>query len=383
MSNKIQFRRGTTVQRANTVLGQGEPGWDTDQKQLYIGDGVTPGGLSITPGVSFKNKLINGDFRFAQRGTSQSTDGYGSVDRWRVASAGSSTYTVSRQVQTPGALATLGAYESGFYAQIVVNSSNVSTSAVSFNQRIEDVHTFSGQTVTVSGLAYADAPGKKLAIEFLQNFGTSGSADVSGIVPTGLVSLGTGWTPFSVTINVPSVSGKTIGANSFLSLNLWFDAGSSFNSRTNSLGNQSGTFRLVNIQAEQGIGTPYEVRPYQLELSLCQRYYCKSFDVDVVPALGATSLQITGIAYSTNIVRASRFFPVNMRASPSVTYYADISGGTLGQVAVYNHSTATWAFAAPTNPAQLTTGFQVDAAVTATAGGAYMTRFNWTADADL
>jgi len=39
----IQFRSGTPAKRANKVLLLGEPGWDGDA--LYVGDGVTPGGL--------------------------------------------------------------------------------------------------------------------------------------------------------------------------------------------------------------------------------------------------------------------------------------------------------------------------------------------------
>jgi hypothetical protein len=39
----IQFRYGTPTLRQAYVLGVGEPGWDGDA--LYVGDGVTPGGL--------------------------------------------------------------------------------------------------------------------------------------------------------------------------------------------------------------------------------------------------------------------------------------------------------------------------------------------------
>jgi|GEM_PF-5097152 len=41
----IQFRRGTASELAATTLANGEPGWTTDTKQLYIGDGSTAGGL--------------------------------------------------------------------------------------------------------------------------------------------------------------------------------------------------------------------------------------------------------------------------------------------------------------------------------------------------
>jgi hypothetical protein len=44
MSQKIQFRRGTTAQRTAVVMESGEPGWDTDIKQMFMGDGITAGG---------------------------------------------------------------------------------------------------------------------------------------------------------------------------------------------------------------------------------------------------------------------------------------------------------------------------------------------------
>lgn len=45
MSNKVQFRRGTAAERAGITLDEGEPGWDTDTKKFYIGDGTTMGGI--------------------------------------------------------------------------------------------------------------------------------------------------------------------------------------------------------------------------------------------------------------------------------------------------------------------------------------------------
>jgi len=40
----IQFRRGTNTARTGIILQDGEPGWTTDTKMLYIGDGSTYGG---------------------------------------------------------------------------------------------------------------------------------------------------------------------------------------------------------------------------------------------------------------------------------------------------------------------------------------------------
>ncbi len=46
---KIQFRRGTDEDRKKITLADGEPGWVTDstERALYIGDGVTKGGIKI------------------------------------------------------------------------------------------------------------------------------------------------------------------------------------------------------------------------------------------------------------------------------------------------------------------------------------------------
>lgn len=44
MSNRIQFRRGSTADRLAVIPENGEPVWDTEIKRVYVGDGVTPGG---------------------------------------------------------------------------------------------------------------------------------------------------------------------------------------------------------------------------------------------------------------------------------------------------------------------------------------------------
>lgn len=57
MSQKIQFRRGTDAARSSLVLDLGEPSWTVDTKQLFIGDGITTGGLNVSNIVS--NNLSN------------------------------------------------------------------------------------------------------------------------------------------------------------------------------------------------------------------------------------------------------------------------------------------------------------------------------------
>lgn len=221
----------------------------------------------------FRNKIINGGFDIWQRGTSQTSNGYGSDDRWNNANSGS-TKTASQQTFTVGQ--TDVPNNPRYWARTVVTSVAGASNYCLKYQSIENVATLSGQTATLSFWAKADAS-KNMAVEFYQGFGTGGSPStvVSGIGVT-TCALTTSWKYFTVTVSIPSISGKTLGTNNdhSLSVNFWFDAGSSFNSRTNSLGQQSGTFDIAQVQLEQGLSaTPFEQRPIGMEEALCQRYY--------------------------------------------------------------------------------------------------------------
>jgi len=43
----LQFRRGTDAQRTTITPASGEPLWTTNTNRLYVGDGVTPGGVAV------------------------------------------------------------------------------------------------------------------------------------------------------------------------------------------------------------------------------------------------------------------------------------------------------------------------------------------------
>src|SRR5260221_12837181 len=52
MAQKIQIRRGVESQRTLITPDAGEPLFTTDNKQLFIGDGATAGGLLVGGGSS-------------------------------------------------------------------------------------------------------------------------------------------------------------------------------------------------------------------------------------------------------------------------------------------------------------------------------------------
>jgi len=262
------------------------------------------------PLAGFRNAIINGNFDHWQRGTSHASLGYGSADRWYLNIIGSSC-TMSRQAFTLGQTAVPD--EPTYFCRAAVTSVAGANNITQFQHRIEDVRTFAGRQVTVSFWAKADAT-KNIAVELLQVFGTGGSpsTSINGIGTT-KVSIGTDWQKVTVTTTLPSISSKVLGSdgNHQLQLNIWFDAGSSFNARTDTLGHQSGTFDIAQVQVEPGpVATPFERRPIGTELSLCQRYYYKTDKALSISAYASAANQ----GAVTNLTH-----PVTMRAAPTVS----------------------------------------------------------------
>jgi hypothetical protein len=235
--------------------------------QNTIGDAISPYG-------AFRNKIINGNFDFWQRGTTQSAfSGYGSDDRWVNSHAGSSKVH-SQQAFTIGQTAVPN--NPKYFSRTVVSSIAGASNFVVKAHYIEDVSKLSGKTLTLSFWGKADT-NRNIAIDFSQYFGSTGSPSAQVNFGSTIFALTSSWQKFTTTVSFPSVAGKTLGTdtnNDRNVINFWFDAGSTYNSRTNSLGQQSGTFDIAQVQLEEGnIATPFETRPQEVEFALCQRYY--------------------------------------------------------------------------------------------------------------
>jgi hypothetical protein len=297
----------------NGSTGITTPGITNSGNEIVSGNSAVTGnfsvgGSNISPVQSFRNKIINGNFDFWQRGTSVTgvTNGQFVADRFASGVTGS-TVNISRQSFTLGQ--TDVPNEPTYFHRTVVTSVAGSGNYSALGHSIEAVRTLAGQTATLSFWAKADAS-KNIAVEFLHNFGTGGSpsSSVTAISVT-TCSLTTSWQKFTINVSLPSVSGKTLGTNNDNFLRIWFffDAGSDLNSRTNSLGQQSGTFDIAQVQLEAGsVATPFEVRPPGVELALCQRYFQTG-----IMRLRATLLSGT--------IEATNQLPVSMRATPTVT----------------------------------------------------------------
>lgn len=232
------------------------------------------GSSALLPaGLGFRNAIINGDFSINQRAfSSTTTEAYGH-DRWRLV-PNTGTVTYSTQTFTIGN--EISGQEPTNFARIATSGQSAAGAYSILQQRIEFVRTFAGQQVTISFWAKASSGSPKVSVELEQVFGTTGSPSSPVFTNFGTVTLGTSWVRYSVTATVASISGKTLTTNDYIGLNLWTSAGTTYSSRTNSIGVQNSTIDFWGVQVEQNTQpTSFERRPYGVELALCQRYYEK------------------------------------------------------------------------------------------------------------
>lgn len=206
--------------------------------------------------TGFRNKIINGDFDIWQRGTSFSSSGY-IADRWAIYTIAGTTFTVERVVYTPGTFA------------LFISRTATGAGALQLYQRIENVRTLAGKTVTVTfnSLKFGAVGGTSLPIDIslTQVFGTGGSPQVS--TDTKRVIATATAAKFSVSFDLPPVTNETTGEGNNLTLSLLIPT---------SAGNFGGLY-LSRVSLVEGDATaeddPFSPRHIQQELALCQRYY--------------------------------------------------------------------------------------------------------------
>lgn len=256
----------------------GPDGWATAVKNVLGGSDVPVDSRFLTPVSSRplmqgRNRIVNGDISVNQRNFTTGNAIYVNLngpDQWRATGVGG-TCTLSVH---PMALGELGEGRQFLRIASTGQTSAPENYAMVYTP-IEGVRTLQGRTVTASFWARAAAGTPTVAVEATQAFGTGGSPLV--YIFGGLVTLSTAWTRYSVTFNLPTVLGKTLGTGTgsdLLQLNLWTSAGTSYASRVPGLGPQDATVDFWGVQLEEGTGpTAFEQRPYAQTLEACQRYF--------------------------------------------------------------------------------------------------------------
>lgn len=282
------------------------------------------------------NLIVDGNFDYWFEGDSQTGAGYGSSTMWRISrgiSTDAPTYTLSRQAFSLGQEDVPGGPAN--YARLDVTAAGATADDwVALNHRIEDVERVGEHTL--SFYAKADVAGLGVGVELMQNFGSGGTASpsVQGLLAQ-KITLTTEWQKFTLPVDLPSISGKTLdGGDDFLDVMLFVDAGADYAARIGGLGRQTGVFDFARVKLEEGsVATEGGWRNKAEELALVNRYFFSSENENYISATGWSKPSDNASLYPVGNL------PVTMRAVPAATALPSSSNNSSISVSAANENT--------------------------------------------
>jgi hypothetical protein len=334
------------------------------------GDVVCAGTLSAGNPLMFRNRIINGDMRVFQRGTTFSLSGTSAtytLDRWTQYMQSGGTRTTSNVLDVP--------FRSGFISSAnVVATAATTTSEFFLGQKTEmyNVIDFIGSPVTLSFWYKSNRVGNH-GVRFNSGGTIPGNADTYQLFT--VVNANT-WEYKVLTFNTLiqcTVPGPSTWNGDGIVVNIGPVV---FNMGSTSIANGD-YFTLTGVQLEKGsVATVFEQRPYGVELQLCQRYYQKSYQYTDAPGTATQGAAVSGPGLNTDAIQGTRYTQ-DMRTTPgTVTIYS--TAGTSGKASVFISGTDT-AVAAAGNSTQK--GFRYVSTSGITVGTGYM--YHYIADAEL
>jgi hypothetical protein len=245
---------------------------------LYVNPNTGAAQAGLMP---FRNALINGDMRINQRGTSTNLASMTAVggtnayvcDRWGVFRSGYATGAACAQ-GTNLTVGDLPFNEAGIttFARVGRVLSNTLTNAIFLAYALEtqDSVKFKSKNVVFSGYYRTGANFSESQLNSRITIGTGTDEPLQrGGSVTGQVDyyvvfpISTTWSKFTYTIKL---------ATNLNQVGLYI-----FYSPVGTAG-ANDYFDITGVQLELGsVATPFEVRPYPVELQLCQRYHQRFF----------------------------------------------------------------------------------------------------------
>ena len=297
---------------------------------LQSGTTVTEaqGGTGTTTGHnSFKNRIINGDMRIAQRGTTATnTNNTYPVDRFRLAVSNSVVSLQQSSVVPAGA---------GFVNSIIATSS--AATAVGAAETYEVSQQIEGYNI--ADLHWGTANAKPITLSFWVRSSLTGtfggtfenSGNTRAYPFSYTISAANTWEQKTITV-AGDTSGTWLTDNSRGVIIRWsLGCGSSLLNTANTwvagdyqsvtgetklVGTNGATWYLTGVQFEKGsTATSFDYRPYGTELALCQRY-CFVIRGDQAQSGNNNSLGI-GIWNGADGGAVNVHMPVSLRTAPT------------------------------------------------------------------
>jgi hypothetical protein len=332
----------------------------------------------------YRNAIINGDFSIAQRGTSfLSYNGY-VMDRWAVSENATGIWDISRID---------GPFEGTYALRMTCSTADPSIGDNDYYhifQKIEgyNVRSFRNNPITLSFYVRSSIVGifcisfrtSQFNRSYVQSFTINqpNTWEKKTIIAIPSLSEGSpGTVDYSTGIGM-MLAFSLINGNNFNTSNLgvWHDGNFiGTPGQTNFMATIGTTFDIAQVQVEPGnTVTPFEYLPISVQVDLCQRYFEKSYDLEIMP----------GTTTETGVFCAIRpdgdsgvtvLFKTKKRVSPVVSIYSPVTG-SLGYVRNSTHGIdqgGSYGVAGMS-------GFRIECVSASVSSGF---RGHWTADSEL
>jgi len=284
--------------------------------------------------LTHRNLIINGAMQVAQRGTSSSSSGYQTVDRFKTNLFGP-TITQSQHSLTSSDTPYSYGFRSSYHVEVTGVGTNAATDYLEINQNIE------AQNIAKSGWNYTSAS-SFITLSFWVKASVAGTYSVIFDSIDGTqqlynfeytVSANT-WK--KVTHTIPGYSNIAVDNDNGIGLRLFFIlyygtdytvASSPLNEQWGTLGSPTdyvndfaqnmlttanATFEVTGVQLELGeTATPFEHRSYGDELAACQRYY-----EELPPSFFDQEESVSSAGFG---IRRVVTYKVTKRTAPTIT----------------------------------------------------------------
>ena len=303
------------------------------------------GGSADAGGLTGRNLIINGAMQVAQRGTSSTSTGYQTVDRFSVTSGNTDelAFTQSQSTTVPSG--------QGFSNSLKIEVTTAETTLAS-NEFFRFQHKVEAQNL--QQLAYGTSSAKSITLSFWVRSSLTGKYSIlvfqedatRSNTPSFTISAADTWEKKTITLD--GDTGGTINNDNGtgLLLNFILAAGTDYagtphtgwgaytttddfahDDQVNFIA-QTGTFYITGIQLEVGeTATPFEHRSYGDELARCQRYL---YMLDATSSAGDENTPV--FREGATAAQLTYYLPTNLRATPSIV------GSNYGRVVGYNTS---------------------------------------------
>ena len=254
-------------------------------------------GAADAGGITGKNLIVNGSMQIVQRGSSHTTEGYGSLDRYYVALSGASGVTMSQQAFSTADRNSLG-FEK--HLKLAVTTANNNCGVYQYIEASNAVHLI-GKKATLSFYAKGTNPaGGSFTMQPSWYNKSSGGGD-NAVAQS--LTVTSSWVKYSFTFDIPAPANTTIDNNAYLSISFTQPAGDTSTT--------AWELNLAGLQFELGEqATPFEYRSFKDELALCQRYYYQTPTSE--HSVHTVRSYNNGNQYYGPVV-----YPVTMRANPT------------------------------------------------------------------